>query len=161
MQTNELISSLDEIRMTHLNSAAILEEAIKRLKGTDTSEPELPAEKLKGRKANQVERYLRKLGVPPYFKGYKYVSSAVETVLEKPDILHGRITKELYPHIASKYPGATPARVERGIRYAIETIFLQGDADNLHKTFVLRTGQDKPTNAAFIAILAEMFQEAS
>lgn len=159
MQTNELISGLVEIRLSHLNSAAILEEAINKLQGmSDTPEP--PPETPEPQKKSLV-KYLRELGVPPHFKGYKYVTSAVEAVIAKPEILHGGITKELYPLVASKHPGATPSRVERAIRYAVETIFLHGDPTKLHKTFVLRTGQDKPTNATFIATLAEMFQEAS
>lgn len=159
MQNNELISGLNAIRASHLNSAAILEEAINKLQGMPAT-TELPAEAHESRTPSLV-KYLRELGVPPHFKGYKYVTSAVEAVIKKPEILHGGITKELYPLVASKYPGATPSRVERAIRYAVETVFLHGDPDKLHKTFVLRTGQDKPTNATFIATLAEMFQEAS
>lgn len=162
MQTNELISGLIEIRLTHLNLAAILEEALKRLQGmSDTPELELPAGKPEVRKTASVEQYLRQLGVPPHFRGYKYVASAVDAVLENPYMLHGRITKELYPHIASKYPGATPAQVERGIRYAIETIFLHGNIDKLSNMFILQNVRGKPTNAAFIATLAEMFRETS
>ena len=103
--------------------------------------------------------YLDAIGVPPNFKGYSYIISAVTLVVANWNILHS-VTKHLYPAIGRMHQ-ANSAQVERAIRHAIEYAWLNGDTDVLDNLFgnaySLETG--RPTNSAFIGRLAELVRQ--
>lgn len=60
---------------------------------------------------NIISKKLIGLGIPTRLKGYKYMLSAIEQVLEDETSLEG-VTKILYPDVAKKY-NSTPQRVEK------------------------------------------------
>ena len=111
---------------------------------------------------NYTKSLLKKCGVPPHLMGYDYAGEAIELIHEDRNYLRS-ITASLYPTIAKKF-GVRPGSVERAIRTAIDAAF-----DNIcdlppetikeifGNTIPAKTG--KPTNAHFLATLADMMYD--
>ena len=107
----------------------------------------------------KIKEALFKAGIPAHIKGYHYLKTGIDLVLENPEKIHA-ITKELYPEIAKKHD-TTVSRVERAIRHAIEYTFDHAAPDIIEEffgnTIPYRTG--KPTNSHFIATFVERLSE--
>ncbi len=95
------------------------------------------------------------IGIPAHIKGYNFLREAVKMVVEKRDTIN-RITKDLYPGIASIYHTSS-SKVERAIRHAIEVAWSRGRVEMLNKAFGCKvvTREEKPTNGEFIAMIAD------
>lgn len=95
------------------------------------------------------------IGIPAHIKGYHYLREAVKTVMDDGDVIN-RITKELYPAVAKRF-SATPSKVERAIRHAIEVAWARGRIENINSIFGynIYNKHDKPTNGEFIALIAD------
>ena len=104
---------------------------------------------------NIISKKLIGLGIPTRLKGYKYMLSAIEQVLEDETSLEG-VTKILYPDVAKKY-NSTPQRVEKAIRHAIEVAWSRGKIDAIDELFgyTINNHKGKPTNSEFIALIAD------
>ena len=102
-----------------------------------------------------VTDMIHEIGVPAHIKGYQYLREAIMMSVEDNEMLSS-ITKVLYPSIAKKYQ-TTPSRVERAIRHAIEVAWSRGRMETLDALFgyTINTGQGKPTNSEFIALIAD------
>lgn len=105
--------------------------------------------------SSQVSELLKALGVPPALKGFAYLADGVWLVARDPSFLRN-LTKRLYPFLARKHQTTVP-RVERDIRHAIDTAWVRGNLSLLYGLFGTTVPKDKgkPTNAAFLARLAE------
>jgi two-component system response regulator (stage 0 sporulation protein A) len=103
----------------------------------------------------RITSLLYDLGIAPNIKGFNYIRDGITLVVEKPDMIDS-ITKQLYPEIA-KLNKTTASRTERAIRHAIETSFNKCEPDHLQSIFsrTVCPWKGKPTNSAFIAVLAE------
>ncbi len=103
----------------------------------------------------QITNLFLTIGIPAHIKGYQYLREAVRMVLEDHDILN-RITKELYPGIARRF-AATPSKVERAMRHAIEVAWSRGRLDSINRIYGYKvfSPDDKPTNGEFIAMVAD------
>ncbi|MDO4568328.1 MAG: sporulation transcription factor Spo0A [Clostridia bacterium] len=97
------------------------------------------------------------IGIPAHIKGYHYLRDAIRMVYHKPDMIN-RITKELYPSIASHFETSS-SKVERAIRHAIEVAWTRGRIENINQMFGynIYSKNDKPTNGEFIALVADKF----
>lgn len=97
---------------------------------------------------------LRKLGMPVHVLGYKYTIHAIRLCVNEPRYGLG-ITTRLYPEVAKKF-GTTPQKVERGIRYAIESTFERCDWRDVEEIFgnTVSVLKGKPVNRQFIVYLA-------
>ena len=95
------------------------------------------------------------IGVPAHIKGYQYLRTGVQLVVESPEMIN-RITKELYPTIARRF-NTSSSKVERAIRHAIEVAWARGRIDVLNQVFGKNvcTLAEKPTNGEFIALVAD------
>lgn len=98
-----------------------------------------------------VRRILLDLGVPEHILGHGYLVTAICAAVRKPELLRA-IHKGLYALVAEAY-NATPPRVERAIRHAIETAWERCDYDVLIGYFgnTIDPDKAKPTNGEFIA----------
>ena len=102
--------------------------------------------------ARQIINVLHDVGVPAHLIGYEYLKHAISLVMSNKEYQR-HITTMLYPVIAEANK-ATSARVERGIRHAIEVACTYSEyAPTYSKLFYTCPG--KPTNAQFIATLVE------
>lgn len=100
---------------------------------------------------------LKTFGIQPNLKGWKYLNCAVKLAIEDDNALD-QVTKILYPYIAKRY-NTTSARVERGIRHAIEAAFdISAEGSWLYEVFssTYSPMKGKPTNSAFIAMCVEL-----
>lgn len=123
----------------------------------DVDPPLLAASKQSQRDAvfGDVFARLNAIGVPPHFKGYRYLVDAIALVVYDLALLHS-VTTELYPTVARRH-GTTAARVERAIRNAIEVTLTRGDLAEIERVFgyVIDAGKGKLSNSSFIAQLAD------
>lgn len=71
-----------------------------------------------------ISALLRKMGVSPEMKGYRYLQEAVRMRLNKED-KSKRLTEEIYPAIAERF-STTAQSVERAIRTAIGSAWKNG-----------------------------------
>lgn len=103
-----------------------------------------------------VSSFLVKIGIFANLKGFEYILSSVDEVVENPYCLHA-ITKVLYPKIAQKY-STTVCGVERNIRNAIEIAYNKGKLFDVVNTYYggNLSKYEKPTNGEFIAFLASV-----
>ncbi|HHW14096.1 MAG TPA: sporulation transcription factor Spo0A [Firmicutes bacterium] len=108
-----------------------------------------------------VTRILRRLEVPPEFKGAGYLREAVLLVLEDERNL-AEVTKRLYPEIGQRF-GVSASVVERNLRHVIEHTWTYGNVDALYEVFgaTVRANSGKPTNSSFIARLADLVRLSS
>ena len=98
---------------------------------------------------------LKEVGVSPANLGWKYLTEAIEMVLVDATALDG-LTRVLYPAIAKKY-NSTSSRVERALRYGVESAFLNMPEDVKHEIFGNTTRLlGKATSGEFIGTLAEL-----
>lgn len=105
-----------------------------------------------------ITRIIQRLGLRPNSKGYKYVRYAIYLVLQDDSILSS-ITQKLYPAVAAKFESNAKC-VERDIRHSIETAWMKGDLRYIDELFgyTVDANKGKPTNSAFIAIVADYIQ---
>lgn len=103
----------------------------------------------------EVTAIIHEVGIPAHIKGYFYLRDAIIMVVNHGGHL-GAITKELYPAVAVKF-GTTASRVERAMRHAIEVAWSRGDIEAINRLFgyTVRSDRGKPTNAEFIAMIAD------
>lgn len=107
------------------------------------------------RKCVQLERYVTKimlgLGIPAHLGGYRYIREAILISITDMEAVN-RVTKYLYPMIAKMY-NATPAKVERAVRTAIEASWARGSREVMEEIFGYSSasGRKRPTNSEFIA----------
>ena len=94
------------------------------------------------------------LGVPMNLRGFDYLASAITLAVRDPSFLHG-VTKRLYPAVAKTY-GTNQSCVERNIRTAIESTFLNRDLGILHDYFgnMINSESGKVKNSVFISKIA-------
>ena len=101
--------------------------------------------------SGNIENTLLTIGMPPHLLGYDYILSALNMILIDPEYLH-RITKGLYFDVATEHH-TTPSRVERAMRHAIGTTWLNGNTDYINYLFKNCVNPQKgaPANSLFLA----------
>lgn len=106
----------------------------------------------------EISQVLHKLRVPAHFKGYGYLREAILECIMDPSLVN-EVTKRLYPQIADKF-GTTRQRVERSMRFAIETACAKSQLDYLYQImgYTVDEKKGKPTNASFIAKVADQIR---
>ncbi len=107
----------------------------------------------------QIDRVLSDLGVPDHLLGYRYLQMAIFGAVEDPDVVHC-ITGMLYPRVARRF-GTTGPLVERAIRHAVESGWNRCDEAMRRLYFggKIRPGRQRPTNAEFIARVANVVRK--
>ena len=108
---------------------------------------------------SRIDRVLSDLGVPDHLLGYRYLQDAIARAAEEPELIHG-LTGSLYPCVARRY-GTTAQLVERAIRHAVESGWSRCDESMRELYFggKIRPGRQKPTNAEFIARIANIVRK--
>ncbi|MEA4883427.1 MAG: sporulation initiation factor Spo0A C-terminal domain-containing protein [Clostridia bacterium] len=102
-----------------------------------------------------VTSLLHEMGIPAHLLGHAYLRDAILMALDEGQV-SGNVTRVIYPTIAASR-GATPSRVERAMRHAIEIAWSRGDIDTLNGIFghTVDAEKGRPTNSAFIARVAD------
>ena len=95
------------------------------------------------------------VGIPAHIKGYQFLREAIKMAVACPDIINS-ITKRLYPEVADRFE-TSASKVERAIRHAIEVAWNKGKIENINQIFGVKvySGNEKPTNGEFIALVAD------
>ncbi len=102
----------------------------------------------------QAEALLTEIGVPNSLSGFDYLADGI-CMLAEDRKLRFKVTKELYPRIASRNRKTT-IQVERSMRHAIETAFMRADQETILRHFGGSISKEtgKATNREFMARLA-------
>ncbi|MCM1236085.1 MAG: sporulation initiation factor Spo0A C-terminal domain-containing protein [Ruminococcus flavefaciens] len=69
----------------------------------------------------QITNILFDMGMSPSYRGFKYVRSAIQLVLDEDNRWMDNFCKEVYSAVAEMY-GTTPSRVERSMRTVIQSL---------------------------------------
>ena len=101
----------------------------------------------------EISLRLGSLGVPAHLLGYKYLSDAIQMIVDNKGTMLS-MTKVVYPIIAKTY-NSTPSRVERDMRHAIEVASHLRDMKKSTYKFYITGLNYKPTNTNFIATIAD------
>ena len=103
---------------------------------------------------------LNEIGVPRHLSGFKYLYDAIALSVADRSVLSA-LTTTVYPYIAKKY-NSTKSRVERSMRFAIESAWNRGRVDKIDEMFgyTVRSDIGRPTNGEFIAMMAERVRVA-
>lgn len=103
----------------------------------------------------EVSVLLKQLGLSANLNGFERARYAIILVYEKPDLAH-HMTTQVYPLLAHHYK-TNDKNIERSIRSAIEAGWTKADIRLVHHLFeyTIDQNKDRPTNAQFIAILAD------
>jgi two-component system response regulator (stage 0 sporulation protein A) len=134
--------------------AAEFEKAMAEVEATEaeTATPAPDIEKM-------IRELLTNLGTPAHIKGHRYLVTALQQVVENPDLL-GAVTYKLYPGVAKVY-NTTASRAERAIRHAIEVTWDRGDWSVLSTYFgnTVSLTKGKPTNSEFLALMGNEIRQ--
>ena len=103
-----------------------------------------------------IDRALSDLGIPDHLLGYAYLQSAITLVVQQPDAAYA-VTSCIYPTVAMRF-STTAQLVERAIRHAVERGWSRCDSTMREMYFggKIRPNRQKPTNAEFIARIANL-----
>lgn len=107
---------------------------------------------------NFIDSELEKMGFKRKSVGFRYAVEAIMILNEdKEQKLH--VSSELYPAIARKCH-TTRDSVERGIRNAIEAVFLEANVEALQRHYPFDYDEEKgrPTNTEFLRNMASRLQ---
>ena len=112
-------------------------------------------EGLRVRVFTQTTCQMVNLGFQARQRGYRYLREAVWVAYRDSAAL-AAITKRLYPTVAKRFD-TSDKQVERAIRNALETAWLQGEPETLREFFgeIYGNGTIRPTNKAVIAQLVD------
>ncbi len=104
----------------------------------------------------RISFYFGRIGVPPHYKGYRYLTEAVLLVCTDNSWLTG-VTKHLYPEVGRRF-STSAGQVERAIRHALEMTWEKGNITEIERLFhySAEIGKGKPTNSSFIAKMADI-----
>ncbi len=104
----------------------------------------------------RISHYFGRIGVPPHYKGYRYLTEAVLLVSTDNNWLNG-VTKRLYPEVGRRF-STSAGQVERAIRHALEMTWEKGNLAELERLFPFSVDpkKGKPTNSTFIAKMADI-----
>lgn len=116
-------------------------------------------ESLRVRIFKQTTNHMVNLGFQARQRGYRYLREAVWIAYTDPAALKS-VTKSLYPAVA-KHFGTSDKQVERAIRNAIETAWLNGKQEILQEFFreSYENGTIRPTNTEVIERLAALLRD--
>ena len=105
-----------------------------------------------------AEKYASFLGIPDTLKGKQYICLALSWLSCAPQ-LGSSYTGLVYPLVASARL-TSPRAVEKAIRTAVESVWLNGDLNAIQSLFCYSVDAErgKPTNAEFLSMLAGYVQ---
>lgn len=106
-----------------------------------------------------ISNTLLELAVPDHLRGHAMLTEAIKLAVVDPEWLKG-ITTRLYPQVAEALQ-TTPARVERGIRFAIEIAWERMEYNTSQKYFgnIVSSNRGNPSNAEFIARVTNVVRQ--
>lgn len=128
---------------------------------------ELRIRNLQARTSNTAEnaeqilrRILFELGAPDHLVGYQYTIDAVLMVVDDPKAINKLSGDGLYLQVGQKN-GVSGSKVERGIRFVVDRVFLNCDTKIMCRYFGNTVSPDrgKATNGEFIARMANVVRE--
>ncbi|HBN95781.1 MAG TPA: hypothetical protein DDZ66_05735, partial [Firmicutes bacterium] len=115
-----------------------------------------PSGELTRRQVQEIcTRYFDRMGVPPHYKGYRYLMEGIWLASLHLSWLSS-VTQTLYPAIGQHFE-VNGSQVERAMRYALDVTWEKGNVEQLYNFFpYVSENKGKPTNSAFIAKMVDL-----
>ena len=103
----------------------------------------------------KIMEILLSIGISANLNGYHFLKDSIKMVIDDPTYLSS-ITKKMYPAVADRW-STTTSKVERSIRHALTVSYNKGKMIYLNNLFGvdILDINDRPTNAEFVALLAD------
>lgn len=103
-----------------------------------------------------IRHILVSIGVSQKYEGFNYILSGIKMYVECADGVRLKITKDVYPRLASLY-NTTARAIERDMRYAIYRAWFTGDIKLQSKLFGCSCCSNNicPTNKEYLTMIAE------
>ena len=153
----EAISArINYILLKPVTEEVVMDKIIKCIDTKNTKYEEIIERKLESREI-KIKEFLLYLGFKNTTKGYDYLVYAV-LICDKDKTLLEAVTKALYPSVAKNF-NTTPSRVERAIRHAIESTWVQHSTAIISEFKGLKYSNAKPTNSQFISFCIKYDEE--
>lgn len=105
------------------------------------------------------DAFLLSLTLPPSYRGFAYLCTALELLEADPGLLHGTI-KRLYPEISRRHPGSTVPQIERAVRTAFAVIWRRCPPARLEQ-ILGRPPDAQPKPREFLAYLFRDYSRRS
>lgn len=139
----------------------VLETRIRQLVGDRGIQGDIAPQRLKPLTRRQVQEkctiYFENLGIPPHYKGYRYLIEGIWLASLQPAWLKS-VTQHLYPAIGEHFE-VNSSQVERAMRYALDVTWEKGNMEQLYQFFpFVREDRGKPTNTDFIATMVDFIK---
>ncbi len=108
-----------------------------------------------------IARTLNEIGVPRNLIGYTYLYEAIAIAAADSAVL-AALGERIYLPIARRR-GTSPSKVERSMRFAIESAWNRGRVDKIEAMFgyTVKSEVGRPTNGEFVAMAAERVRLAA
>lgn len=103
----------------------------------------------------EIASVVKDLGISAHLKGYHYIISAVQLLLEKPI----KSFMDLYKSVAKEFD-TTASGVERAMRHAICMNWDRANPETVKKMFGRSIGYENPTVSEFVATIADYLSMA-
>ncbi len=117
----------------------------------------IPAMAMAGKKEREavINDLLDEMKLPHKLKGRRFIARGID-IFVSTGTMRGDFDNTLYPALGSLF-GTTRYAVEKNIRTAIETTWLNGDLEVIQRLFGMSIDSErgKPTNSECISMLAE------
>ncbi len=103
-----------------------------------------------------IKHVLLRMGISKKYEGFNYILSGIKMYVECADNVRLKITKDVYPRLASIY-NTTVRAIERDMRYAIYRAWLTGDINMQSELFGYSCNNDNgcPSNKEYLTMVAE------
>ena len=105
------------------------------------------------KREKQIAGFLLEVGIPNANKGYRYMKSAIDCLLQQPT--HNM--KEIFTDLSEQYR-TLPSNIERNIRNVIDIAYNQERLQRINELFGVKVLQDKPSVSAMLMLAVEYLQ---
>ena len=104
--------------------------------------------------ANEITKILDEMGIPAELNGYAYLHKAISLAVDDSNVIFD--IAKLYDEVANEF-ATTAGGVAAAMRKAIGIAWDRGDVDvlNSYFSYTIQNNRGKPTNAEFIAMIAD------
>lgn len=105
----------------------------------------------------KVTSILKKIGIPTNMIGFEYIRKGIINMLDNENRLKMGITKNVYIDLSKEYKTST-ACIERGVRYAIEFAWQQGNQDLIKSICRCGLNETRPSNSEFLLSIVDLIK---
>lgn len=146
-------NAIDYFLLKPFNIDSLYAQLISMFSEKQSSKPALPQVEISSQE--KISQFLKSIEITENSAGFEALLIAVQLIQEDRSLINS-VTNQLYPRVA-EICACNQNKVERSIRQSIEQSWRSGALQNLNPRYTPNSmhKQDKPSNAEFIALIAD------